>query len=110
MNLLPTFAVKLITFKNNIMIQNKLRKGIIIGLLTFLGTFTINAQSDQKQRPKSRPSVDEIFEQMDANEDGKLAESEVKGPIKNDFDKIDSNEDGFISKKELKNAPQPERK
>ena len=92
------------------MIQNKLRKVIIIGLLTFLGTFTINAQSDQRQRPHTPPSVDEIFKQLDANKDGKLAKKEVKGPLKNDFDKIDSNEDGFISKKELKNAPKPERK
>ena len=90
--------------------QNKLKKGLIIGSIAFLGTFTINAQSDQRQRPQTRPSVDEIFKQMDANEDGKLSVKEVKGPLKNDFDKIDANEDGFISKKELKNAPKPERK
>ena len=78
-------------------------------MLTFLGTFTINAQSDQKQRSNTPPDVDEIFEQMDSNEDEKLAKKEVKGPLKNDFDNIDSNEDGFISKKELKNAPKPNR-
>jgi len=90
--------------------QNKLKKGLIICSIAFLGTFTINAQSNQRQRPQTRPSIDEIFKQMDANEDGKLSVKEVKGPIKKDFDKIDSNEDGFISKTELKNAPQPERK
>lgn len=86
-----------------------LKKGIIIGLLTLIGTFTINAQSNQQQRPKTRPSVDEVFEQMDENEDGKLSSDEVKGPIKDDFNTIDSDEDGFITKEELKKAPKPQR-
>ena len=91
------------------MTQNSLKKGMIVGLLTLMGTFTINAQSNQQQRTQTPPSVDEIFKQMDANEDGKLSKKEVKGPIKNDFAKIDSDEDGFITKEELKKAPKPQR-
>ena len=91
------------------MIRNSLKKVMIIGLLTFLGTFTIQAQSDQRQRSQERPSIDELFEQMDADEDGKLSKKEVKGPLKNDFSKIDTNEDGYLSKEELEKAPKPER-
>jgi hypothetical protein len=57
---------------------------------------------------KERPSVDEIFEQMDANGDGKLSEKEVKGPLQRDFSKVDTDDDGFVTKKELQNAPKPE--
>ncbi len=91
------------------MTQNSLKKGMIVGLFALMGAFTINAQSNQQQRPQTPPTVDEIFKQMDANEDGKLSKKEVKGPIKNDFAKIDSDEDGFITKEELKKAPKPQR-
>lgn len=53
------------------------------------------------------PSVDEIFKQLDKDEDGKLSKNEVKGPLKNDFSKIDTNEDGFLSKEEVTKAPKP---
>ena len=54
------------------------------------------------------PSTDEIFK-MDANNDGKLSKSEVKGPLQRDFSMIDTNKDGFISREELENAPKPQR-
>ena len=54
------------------------------------------------------PSTEEIFE-MDANNDGKLSKSEVKGPLQRDFSRIDSNSDGFITMTELENAPKPQR-
>ncbi|MBC8754521.1 YHYH protein [Kordia sp. YSTF-M3] len=59
---------------------------------------------------RERPSVAEIFEQMDANSDGKLSKKEVKGPLQRDFSKVDTNDDGFISKKELEKAPKPQRR
>lgn len=62
-------------------------------------------QSGKKQGP---PSIDEIFK-MDINNDGKLSEAEVDGPLKRDFAKIDTDGDGFISKTELQNAPKPEK-
>lgn len=55
----------------------------------------------------SGPSPDDLMLVMDANKDGKLAQSEVRGPLKNDFSKIDSNGDGFISEDELKSLPKP---
>ncbi|EOR94471.1 hypothetical protein ADIARSV_2317 [Arcticibacter svalbardensis MN12-7] len=53
------------------------------------------------------PTTAALFLQMDSNKDGKLAKSEVKGPLANDFAKIDTNSDGFISKEELNKAPNP---
>lgn len=55
-----------------------------------------------------RPSIDQIFE-LDTNQDGKLAKSEVKGPLLRDFATIDTDSDGFLSRKEVENAPQPQR-
>ena len=56
-----------------------------------------------------QPSVEKLMTEMDSNKDGKLSESEVKGPLKNDFSKIDSDDDGYLSEEELKNAPKPSR-
>lgn len=55
------------------------------------------------------PSYTELLSQMDANKDGKLAKSEVKGPLLNDFSTVDADGDGFLSEEELKNAPKPQR-
>lgn len=65
------------------------------------------AQSQQNGKQKERPSVDEIFEKMDKDEDGQLSGEEVKGPLKKDFVKIDSDENGFLSKEEVEKAPKP---
>lgn len=72
-------------------------------------TATETAATD-KARPErgQRPSLDEIFE-MDANNDGKLAKSEIKGPMLREFEKIDTDQDGFLSRKEVANAPKPQR-
>ena len=87
---------------------------VILVLLT--ATLSCNAQkattesdTTAKARPErgQRPSLDEIFE-MDTNKDGKLAKSEVKGPLLRDFAKIDTDKDGFLSRKEVGNAPKPE--
>lgn len=72
-------------------------------------------QSSQGERGQGQrgqggaPTFAQILSEMDANGDGKLAESEVKGPLKNDFSTIDTDEDGFISESEFENAPKPER-
>ena len=83
--------------------------------LTVIGCSAQNTNSDREddRRPPrgergGPPSVEEIFK-MDANKDGKLAKSEIKGPLRRDFEKVDTNKDGFITKTELKNAPKPER-
>lgn len=61
------------------------------------------------KRQGGQPNVKQLIAQMDADKDGKLSVSEVKGPLKNDFSKIDTDEDGFLSEKELENAPKPQR-
>lgn len=57
---------------------------------------------------KAPPTVDEVF-QMDTNNDGKLAKTELEGPLARRFDTIDTNSDGFITREEFENAPKPKR-
>ena len=76
-----------------------------------LFAISCNAQnSSNRQRNQEPPSVDEIFKEMDKDEDGKLSKKEIKGPLKNDFAKIDTDEDGFLSKEEVEKAPKPKGK
>ncbi len=86
-------------------------KAILMGVLAsaFL-TLSCNGQnSNNRQRNHERPSVEEIFEQLDEDEDELLSAEEVKGPLKDRFEEIDEDQDGFLSKEEVENAPKPER-
>ncbi|MBU2929688.1 YHYH protein [Winogradskyella psychrotolerans] len=65
---------------------------------------------DSPPQQQGGPSVSDLFSEMDANNDEKLAKSEVEGPLLDDFAKIDTNKDGFLTKEELENAPRPERR
>ncbi|RKN80284.1 EF-hand domain-containing protein [Ulvibacterium marinum] len=86
-------------------------KSIVLGLTAIaLVTVSCKAQSNDRQRRQGPPSVDEIFEQMDEDEDGLLSEEEVKGPLKDKFTDIDTDEDGFLSKEEVEKAPKPKRR
>jgi Ca2+-binding EF-hand superfamily protein len=64
------------------------------------------AQSQNRQQ-KTPPTFSELIKEMDTNEDGKLSEDEIKGPLKDNFEKIDTDEDGFITEEEFENAPKP---
>ena len=86
-----------------------IKKYTLCALLLMIG-FTLTAEAQQRggqgpdrQRPNP-PSYEELLEMMDRNDDGKLAENEVKGPLARDFHKIDENEDGYITEAELLNA------
>ena len=85
-------------------------KTIILGVA--LSTFLVFSCKENKSsdRPgKQGPlSVEEIFKKFDENEDGKLSEEEVKGPLKEMFSKIDTNKDGFLSNEEVEKAPKPQ--
>ena len=84
------------------------KSAVLTAMATLFFSANVSAQQSQGgQGKKEPPSVDEIFEQMDKDEDGKLSKKEIKGPIKNDFDKIDADEDGYITKEELEKAPKP---
>ncbi|WP_199269609.1 hypothetical protein [Formosa sp. L2A11] len=67
-----------------------------------------HSEGHKDRRPDGPPTFDKLISEMDANKDGKLEQSEVKGPLVNVFSKIDTDGDGFISKSELENAPKPE--
>lgn len=71
-----------------------------------------NSQANSHQSASGQqgapPTFAQLLTEMDANKDGKLAKSEVKGPLAKDFAKIDTNNDGFISESEHKAAPRPQ--
>ncbi len=51
--------------------------------------------------PKEKPTFDQVLSKLDTNKDGKIAQSEAKGPLEHHFKEIDTNGDGFISKAEF---------
>jgi Ca2+-binding EF-hand superfamily protein len=83
---------------------------MVFGAVFILGTANTFAQPGGQRKGQQPPTAAQLIKEMDANKDGKLAEDELKGPIKDDFAKIDLNKDGFLSLEELKKAPKPERK
>ncbi|PQV47803.1 EF hand domain-containing protein [Jejuia pallidilutea] len=96
------------------MISNTIKIAItVVSIAVFVScksSETENKNANTQRGQGERPSVAQLITEMDENKDGKLSESEVKGPLQNDFYKIDTNDDGFLSKEELENAPEPERK
>lgn len=88
----------------------KFKTAVITAIFCVAFASVSMAQEKRGNDRKEPPTYAELLEQMDKNEDGKLAKSEIKGPLKNDFDKVDTNEDGFISEKEFKKAPKPQRR
>jgi Ca2+-binding EF-hand superfamily protein len=90
--------------------RNKLKTVVLgLGIALFMSNYSFGQSQDRQER-KEPPTFAQLLKEMDANEDGKLAKDELKGPLKDDFTKIDTDEDGYISEKEFKNAPKPERK
>lgn len=82
--------------------------------LLFLSFIIISCKSNhesklQNEPNKERPSSAQIISEMDGNEDGKLSQLEVKGPIAEDFTSIDSNNDGFLTLEELNKAEKNQR-
>ena len=62
----------------------------------------------QGQMPNERPSIDQLFQDMDIDQNGQLSRSEVRGPLQRDFDRIDTDNNEFLSRFELENAPAPQ--
>lgn len=81
-------------------------KSTILALGLVLAATGANAASGESQNHIGQhhgqpPSATEIFAKMDVNNDNKLAQSEVKGPLRKHFTQVDSNNDGFITQAEL---------
>ena len=68
------------------------------------------SNKEGQKRGKVRQNPAEMIAKFDANKDGKLSKTEVKGPLADNFDTFDTNNDGFITLTEMKNAPKPERR
>lgn len=81
-------------------------KKLTITAFSFLAlNFAASSCANKKPKTaKTNPQVERIFNEMDANKDGKLSKNEVKGPLLNDFMRIDMNSDGFLSKEEVAEA------
>ena len=85
-------------------------KKIIFLSILFIG-FGCDARTHQPPQGSGKPpSIEKIFEDLDADEDGKISEAEAKGPLKDHFDELDTDSDGSLSKEEIENAPKPERR
>lgn len=84
--------------------------GILFITVFLFSVANMKGQNREGGKQKEKPSFEQLLEKMDQNEDGKLSEKEVKGPLKDQFDDIDTNEDGYISETEFDKAPKPEGK
>ncbi|EPR72166.1 hypothetical protein ADIWIN_3005 [Winogradskyella psychrotolerans RS-3] len=82
---------------------------LTFGIAIFMSN-SVFGQTGNKQDRKKPPTFKELIKEMDANEDGKLSKTEIKGPLKEHFSEIDTDEDGFITEEEFEKAPKPERK
>lgn len=80
-----------------------------ISFVVLATTITFSQEKNDNQKRQGPPSIEQLFKELDTNEDGKISLKEAKGPLKNDFKKIDTNEDGFLSKEEIKKGPKPKR-
>ncbi|WP_452229881.1 EF-hand domain-containing protein [Lacinutrix sp. MEBiC02404] len=78
---------------------------LVFGLTVCMSNSSF-AQSQNRQQ-KTPPTFSELLKELDANDDGKLSEEELKGPLKDNFDKVDTDEDGFITEEEFDKAPKP---
>ena len=62
------------------------------------------ANDSPSNRPEVEARVNQAFEQMDTNKDGKISKAEARGPLAQMFEKIDTNNDGYIDRAELRLA------
>ena len=82
--------------------RNKLKTVVLgLGIALFMSNYSFGQSQDRQER-KERPTFAKLLKEMDANEDGKLSENEVDGPLKEQFAAIDADKDGFITEAEMK--------
>ncbi|MGC6430990.1 MAG: YHYH protein [Jejuia sp.] len=56
---------------------------------------------------RGRPTLTQLMENMDNNNDGKISKSEARGPLASRFGDVDKNNDGFIIELELQQMQPP---
>lgn len=96
--------------KHKMMNKINLKSVVIAAIFSVAFVSFSNAQSQKPNKQKKPPTFSELLKEMDKNEDGKLAKSEIKGPLKKGFDEVDTDKNGFISESEFKKAPKRQRK
>ena len=77
----------------------------IIGLIVVSSMITNAAPTENDKTnnvPPPKLNINQVFEKLDTNNDGKISKDEARGRIKENFDKIDADKDGFVSKEEAK--------
>ncbi len=75
-----------------------------VSFIVLASSLVVSQERNDDTKREGPPSIEQIFKDLDKDEDGKISLKEVKGPLKKDFKKIDTNEDGFLSKEEMKKA------
>jgi len=90
--------------------NNRFKVAVMVFVATLFFSNSSFGQSQNRQERKAPPTFKELIKEMDANEDGKLAKDELKGPLKENFAKIDTDKDGFITEEEFDKAPKPKRR
>ncbi len=69
-----------------------------------LALTTAAMAQDAPPPPQSGPTVEQIFQFLDYDQNGFIQKSEAQGPLVEHFDRIDANKDGKISPDELRAA------
>lgn len=68
--------------------------------LVFFLLLAITLNATGQQAPTATERAKRIFDQSDANQDGKLSKEELPERLRPNFERVDANKDGFISRQE----------
>ena len=82
----------------------RLSLGMAILFATVCGTAIARPPHGQGSLPANLPSVDQVFQRFDANQDGQLEQNEMPAAVRERFFRADGNRDGFVTKAELQDA------
>ena len=72
--------------------------------VSLMALSTAAIAQDAPPPPQGGPSVEQIFQFLDADQDGFIQRSEAQGPLVEHFDTVDTDKDGKISPDEVKAA------
>lgn len=72
--------------------------------ISLMALSTAAMAQDAPPPPQSGPTVEQIFQFLDYDQDGFIQKSEAQGPLAEHFDMVDTDKDGKISPDEVKAA------